>query len=158
MSWAATEWRRFSVTTDAAGHAQLAKFPIGQREKSPETILVQKDNDFSFLPLQSNGRNLDLSRFDTGGVVNANRPGAIRLPVFRSRDLPAGRNRAPGRHWCAPAIGKPGWPAPVHVDLTDSSRRDSQPHRPQLSLTALKKCSGPAAPALQRDYRRRRFW
>jgi hypothetical protein len=36
-------------------------------------IVAQKDADFSFMPLQTQGRGLDLSRFDTGGVENANR-------------------------------------------------------------------------------------
>ncbi len=43
------------------------------REKEPMMVLVEKDDDFSFLPLASNGRQLDFSRFDTGGVENASR-------------------------------------------------------------------------------------
>ena len=39
--------------------------------RRPLLIVVQKDGDLSFLPFGAGGRELDLSRFDTGGVENA---------------------------------------------------------------------------------------
>ena len=61
-----------TVATDANGHALLPVFSQDwRRERQPETILVEKGDDFSFLPLNSGGRNLDYSRFDVGGAVNA---------------------------------------------------------------------------------------
>ena len=63
-----------AATTDATGRAQLPKLPDLKREKVPLLILAEKDADFSFMPLRSNDRSLDFSRFDTGGVENAASP------------------------------------------------------------------------------------
>jgi alpha-2-macroglobulin len=60
-----------SATTDAGGRAQLAAFTNLRREKRPLMVLAQKDADMSFLPFSADGRELDLSRFDTGGIDNA---------------------------------------------------------------------------------------
>src|SRR5205807_2311521 len=60
-----------AATTDRGGRAQLPKTSDFKREKAPLLILAQKGDDFSFMPLRTSGRTLDLSRFDTGGVENA---------------------------------------------------------------------------------------
>src|ERR1039457_7194795 len=62
-----------AATTENGGRAKLPKFVQLKREKIPVMIVAQKDSDFSFMPFQTQGRRLDLSRFDTGGVENAKR-------------------------------------------------------------------------------------
>ena len=76
-----------AATTDATGRAQLAKLPDLHREKTPLLILAQKDSDFSFLPLRASERNLDLSRFETGGVENATSPQQLSTYLFTDRGI-----------------------------------------------------------------------
>jgi uncharacterized protein YfaS (alpha-2-macroglobulin family) len=77
-----------SAATDAGGRAQLPK-PSDQlrREKAPLMISVQKDADFSFMPLSGSGRGLDFSRFDTGGVVNAKSAQQLSAYLFSDRGI-----------------------------------------------------------------------
>jgi alpha-2-macroglobulin len=77
-----------SATTDAGGRARLPK-PSDQlrREKSPQLLTVQKDTDISFLPFNTNGRNLSVSRFDTGGVVNAKSAQQLSTYLFSDRGI-----------------------------------------------------------------------
>jgi uncharacterized protein YfaS (alpha-2-macroglobulin family) len=74
-------------TTDGAGRAHLAKLPELKREKSPLMIVAQKDADISFMPYNSNGRRLDMSRFDTGGVENAQSAGQLSAYLFTDRGI-----------------------------------------------------------------------
>ena len=76
-----------AATTDATGRAQLAKLPVLRREKTPLMILVEKDADFSFMPLRISERNLDLSRFEIGGVVNATSPQQLSAYLFTDRGI-----------------------------------------------------------------------
>ena len=76
-----------AATTDATGRAQFAKLPNLRREKTPLLILARKDSDFSFLPLRASGRNLDLSRFETGGVENATSAQQLSAYLFTDRGI-----------------------------------------------------------------------
>ncbi len=76
-----------AATTDATGRAQFAKLPDLKREKVPLLILVQKDSDFSFMPLRASGRSLDLSRFETGGVENAASAQQLSTYLFTDRGI-----------------------------------------------------------------------
>ncbi|HEX4999481.1 MAG TPA: alpha-2-macroglobulin [Terriglobia bacterium] len=76
-----------SSVTDATGRAQLPKLPDLRREKTPLMILAEKDDDFSFMPFKTGGRELDLSRFDTGGVENAESSGQLSSYVFSDRGI-----------------------------------------------------------------------
>jgi len=69
------------------GRAQLPKFGELKREKAPLMIVVQKDSDFSFLPLATQQRQLDFSRFDTGGVENAASPQQLSSYLFSDRGI-----------------------------------------------------------------------
>ena len=77
-----------AAATDVTGRAQLPR-PSREmnRERQPMMVLVEKDDDFSFLPLNSNGRQLDYSRFDTGGVENAESPQALSTYLFTDRGI-----------------------------------------------------------------------
>src|SRR5262249_40427569 len=63
-----------AATTANGGRATLAKFGPWKREKAPLMIVASLDADFSFLPFETNGRRLDFSRFDTGGIENEKSP------------------------------------------------------------------------------------
>jgi hypothetical protein len=78
-----------SATTDVNGRAQLPR-PSPQdakREKAPLLILAQKGADMSFMPLRSNGRELNLSRFDTGGVESARSAQQLSTYLFADRGI-----------------------------------------------------------------------
>ncbi len=62
--------------TDERGHASFAKLGDLRREKTPLYYRVEKDGDLSFLPLADWRRQLNLSRFDTGGSYESDDPGA----------------------------------------------------------------------------------
>ena len=76
-----------AATTDATGRARFPKLPDLKREKAPLLILAQKDSDFSFMPLRASGRNLDLSRFETGGVENATSAQQLSAYLFTDRGI-----------------------------------------------------------------------
>jgi hypothetical protein len=110
-----------AATTDSGGHAKLPKFVQLKREKAPEMILIEKDADFSFLPFDTNGRTLDLSRFDTGGVENAKSAQELSAYLFSDRGI-----YRPGETTHLGLVVKTAdWKAsltglPVQIEVTDS--------------------------------------
>jgi uncharacterized protein YfaS (alpha-2-macroglobulin family) len=78
-----------SATTDVTGRAQLPRpSPMeARREKTPLLIVAQKGADLSFMPLRSNGRQLNLSRFDTGGVESARSAQQLSTYLFSDRGI-----------------------------------------------------------------------
>ena len=78
-----------AATTDAGGRAQLPKPSPREdvREKTPQLIVAQKDGDLSFMPLLGGGRELSLSRFDTGGVENAASAQQLSAYIFSDRGI-----------------------------------------------------------------------
>ena len=58
-------------TTAADGHVRFEKLDDFRREKQALMYVVSNDNDLSFLPINRYDRNLNLSRFDVGGIDNA---------------------------------------------------------------------------------------
>lgn len=75
-----------SATTDAGGHVQLPRLENLRRDKNPLMVIVQKDADYSFMPLRGN-RSLDMSRFDTGGIVNATSAQQLSAYLFTDRGI-----------------------------------------------------------------------
>ena len=61
--------------------------PELRREREPLLIIVQKDADFSFMPFNTGRRDLDLSRFDTGGVENAKSAQQLSTYLFSDRGI-----------------------------------------------------------------------
>ena len=124
-------------TTDATGRAQLPKPPTElRREATPMMVLVQKDDDFSFLPFSSNERQLDFSRFDTGGVENADSPQSLSTYLFTDRGI-----YRPGEtthlglvtrtaDWSGTLAG-----LPLEVEITDP--RGALVNRSSLRLSAV---------------------
>lgn len=76
-----------SETTDADGAVALPSLSGFRREKEPVMLAVSNDGDLSFLPLSDSERQLDLSRFDVGGEVNAADAGMLKAYLFSDRGL-----------------------------------------------------------------------
>jgi len=78
----------FSVFTDAGGRARIPVFGnTYKNERSPTVFTVVSGEDMSFMAYRSNGRNLDYSAFDVGGVYGANDPKTLRAFLFSDRGL-----------------------------------------------------------------------
>jgi uncharacterized protein YfaS (alpha-2-macroglobulin family) len=76
-----------AATTDATGRARLPRPENLRRERTPALILVQKDADVSFMPFATGGRDLNLSRFDTGGVESAKSAQQLSTYMFTDRGI-----------------------------------------------------------------------
>ncbi len=76
-----------SAKTDVNGHAAFPNLKDFKREKAPTAYVVQKDNDFSFLPYDRPDRQLDFSRFDTGGLHNIERDESLQAYLFSDRGI-----------------------------------------------------------------------
>ena len=77
----------FSQTSDANGRVKFAKLSGLKRERSAILYLVKKSGDLSFLPINHYDRNLDYSRFDTGGVANAASSDSLNAYLFSDRGI-----------------------------------------------------------------------
>ena len=78
-----------SSQSDATGHVHFSALNDFINEKMPIMYLVEKNDDFSFLPMKDytsagEERSLNLSRFDVGGVKNAHE-GEIKAYLFSDR-------------------------------------------------------------------------
>lgn len=58
----------YSARTDARGHARLPDVSGFDDEREPSVYLVRHNGDLAFLPFRRADRQLDYSRFDTGGL------------------------------------------------------------------------------------------
>ncbi len=76
-----------SQVTDASGHTRLPNLAAFQREKTPVLMVVRKEGDLSFLPFNRYDRNLDLSRFDVGGLRSAGVPNQMTGYLFSDRGI-----------------------------------------------------------------------
>jgi len=74
-------------TTDADGHARFADLKGFKREHEPVLYLARKNGDSSFLPIGRSDRELDLSRFDIGGVSNSADSGRLSAFLFSDRGI-----------------------------------------------------------------------
>jgi alpha-2-macroglobulin len=76
-----------SKASDAAGVAKLPSLAGFTREKSPTVMVVRKGGDLSFLPLNRGDRNMDLSRFDVGGLHASELPNQVQAFLFSDRGI-----------------------------------------------------------------------
>lgn len=73
--------------TGADGKADLANLEQLRAEKAPALILVNAANDTSFLPWDRRDREMDVSRFDVGGVAESEEAGKLAAYGFSDRTL-----------------------------------------------------------------------
>jgi hypothetical protein len=137
-----------AATTDSGGWAKLPKFGNWKREKAPLMILARKDPDFSFLPFNTNGRYLDLSRFDTGGIENEKSPQQLSAYLFSDRGI-----YRPGETTHLGLIARTAdWKSslaglPVDVEITDSRGAVVSRNSLKLSPAAFEEISFTSQPA-----------
>ena len=102
----------------------------------------------SFMPLDSNGRELDLSRFDTGGVENAQSAQQLSAYLFSDRGI-----YRPGETTHLGVITRTAdWKAslaglPLGRRDHRSARHRRQPHRLKLSAASFDEVSYTSQPA-----------
>lgn len=124
-----------TVRTGADGRVELPDLSGYRREKQAVMLTVSAGEDLSFLPLDDDGRQLQLSRFDVGGEVNSLDPGNLKAWLFSDRGL-----YRPGEElhvgmivraadWAQPLAG-----LPLELELYDP--RGSQVLRQPLTLDA----------------------
>lgn len=110
-----------TVTTDADGHASLPDVRDFKDEKQPSVYWVRRGGDVAFLPFERYGRNLDYSRFDTGGARSQGTGDRQRLraAVFSDRGI----YRPGEKGHLGIMIKEEGWQSvqgvPVEVTLTN---------------------------------------
>ena len=137
-----------AATTDVGGRSQFPKTADFRREKTALMVLAQKDEDFSFLPLRTSGRGLDLSRFDTGGVENAESAQQLSSYLFTDRGI-----YRPGEtthlgiitrtaDWSSSLTG-----LPLEVEISDSRGTIVSRNSMKLSATAFDEISYTSQPA-----------
>ena len=123
-----------SQATSADGHLSIPSLEGFAREKSPEAFVVTRDNDMSFLPVESTGRFLDFSRFDTGGVEGTADPGFIDAYLFSDRGI-----YRPGDLMNFGVIVKPGdWKrklAGLPLELSVQDPRGLEIQKQKISLS-----------------------
>ena len=77
----------FSQVTDANGRVTFAKLDGLKRERAAVMYIVKMAGDLSFLPINTNDRSLDYSRFDVGGVANAASANSLSAFLFSDRGM-----------------------------------------------------------------------
>lgn len=122
-------------TTDADGHARFADLKSFKREHEPVLYLARKNGDSSFLPIGRSDRELDLSRFDIGGVSNSADSGRLSAFLFSDRGIyrPGDEIRVgaivKAQDWAKSLAG-----VPLRVQVTDP--RGSVVKRDAIRLSA----------------------
>ena len=78
----------FEIYTDIRGHAVVPDLSGLRDEKQPVALLVTKGTDLAYLPMDNVNRQLNVSRFDTGGqYTKAKSKTALSALVFVDRGI-----------------------------------------------------------------------
>jgi alpha-2-macroglobulin len=109
-----------TAISDADGHVRFADTRNYREEREPVLYLAERAGDSSFLPIQNHVNDVDLSRFDVGGVSNRAEQAALSAYLFSDRGIyrPGDEIRAAAivkaQDWRRLAAG-----LPVRVVITD---------------------------------------
>lgn len=74
-------------TTDAEGRVKFQNLKAFKREQQPVVYVAKKAGDLSFMPMNRADRDLDLSRFDVGGVANTVQADKLTSYLFSDRGI-----------------------------------------------------------------------
>lgn len=75
-------------TTDADGHVSFPNLKDFVEDKEPVAYLATFNEDVSFIPFKNDGRILNVSRFDVGGLMGGNQAGkSLEAFVFSDRGI-----------------------------------------------------------------------
>jgi uncharacterized protein YfaS (alpha-2-macroglobulin family) len=78
----------FSAYTDSGGRARIPAFgDTYKNDRAPTVYTVVSGEDMSFMSYNSNGRNLDYSSFDVGGIRGVSDPKTLSAFLFSDRGL-----------------------------------------------------------------------
>lgn len=127
-----------SSLTDSSGRAHLPALKDLTREKAPLMYLVSRGDDVSFLPINRYDRQLDLSRFDIGGIANAASAQQLSSFVFSDRGM-----YRPGEtahihsitrtaNWAGSLTG-----LPLEIEITDPRGQTVKKERIKLSSSGF---------------------
>lgn len=124
-----------SGQTDAEGHVHFPNLKSFEREQTPVLYAALKGEDLAFLPINRADRELDLSRFDVGGVSNAVQADKLSAFLFSDRGV-----YQPGDEFHVGVIVKPAdWAMPVAgipLEAVISDARGLEVKRQRMSLSA----------------------
>ena len=123
--------------TGKDGHVALPKLTDDRREKQPVAFVARLGDDVSFLPYDRGDRELDFSRFDTGGVSNIN-PEALDAFAFSERGI----YRPGDTVHLAFAVKQRNWQGnldglPIEVEVTDARGKTALKKRLNLTRDAF---------------------
>jgi alpha-2-macroglobulin len=76
-----------SKTTDAEGHVSFPDIKNFKREQQPVVYTIRKGADMSFLPINRRDRQVDISRFDIGGMASAPQADKLSAYLFSDRGI-----------------------------------------------------------------------
>jgi alpha-2-macroglobulin len=76
-----------SQPTDAEGRARFGNLKAFKREQQPVVYVARRAGDVSFMPMNRADRDLDLSRFDVGGVANTAQTDKLSAYLFSDRGI-----------------------------------------------------------------------
>jgi len=123
-----------SAESDAEGHVRFPSLKSFERERTPVLYSVHRGEDLSFLPMDRNDRELDLSRFDVGGVSNALQADKLSAYLFSDRGV-----YRPGDAFHVGVIVKPAnWATPlagIPLEAVISDARGLEVKRQRLRLS-----------------------
>lgn len=78
----------FSGKTDASGHISVPSTRLMTKEKTPTVYVVTSGRDLSFIPFNRHSRQINLSRFDIGGVSSSDfNRSALNAYMFTDRGI-----------------------------------------------------------------------
>lgn len=73
--------------TDASGHVTFPNLQDFKDEREPTVYVVKKAGDIAFIPYNSSDRQLNYSRYDTGGITTTNQETNLTAYLFSDRGV-----------------------------------------------------------------------
>jgi len=123
-----------SAESDAEGHVRFPSLTSFEREQAPVLYAAHQGDDLSFLPMDRYDRQLDVSRFDVGGVSNALQADKLSAYLFSDRGV-----YRPGDQFHVGVIVKPAdWATPlarIPLEAVISDARGLEVKRMRLRLS-----------------------
>ncbi len=124
-----------SAVTEADGHVRFPSLRSFEREQTPVLYAARSGEDVAFLPMDRADRELDLSRFDVGGVSNAIQSDRLSAYLFSDRGV-----YRPGDTFHIGVIVKPAdWSTPlagIPLELAIADARGLEVKRQRIRLSA----------------------
>jgi len=124
-----------SAESDFEGHVRFPSLRSFEQERTPVLYAARNGEDVAFLPMDRADRELDLSRFDVGGVSNAIQADRLSAYLFSDRGV-----YRPGDAFHIGVIVKPAdWTTPlagIPLEAVIADARGLEVKRQRLRLSA----------------------